>query len=202
MENIEGIETVQRGLTITDERALTDETIELAFDVFSIVEDESKWRIVDLYMAVRQMGLVPEDYIDPTKISEFTIKNRLVAWRLWPHASQRKWDLTIGHYIVAANRRLQPEDRLAVLDQAEQGGLGREAMRELVHSYIGTSHAGPTKFNPSRLHNKLTSALGRGRRVYDWAAANGLPDDLKDSYAEIYTEAKEELELLHESLER
>lgn len=200
-KQIEGVKSVERGLIVTDGKALTDETLQDAFDFLFNVESDSIWAQLDLYAFCLEIRLDPFDYIDPTQISQATLNNRMVAWRTFPTPQSRRWRLSFTHYLVVSNRRLQHEDRVAIMDQAEQGGLSSDTVRELVKSYLGGQEEEIIRYNPVRMHRVFTTAFHRSRRIYEWASANGLPENLDKEFSEVMGEAKAELELLHASIE-
>lgn len=194
------VEISDRGLIVVDERGITDEKIFNTFTYLSNVESASKWAIADLYVWCMDNGLDPFDYIDQTKISMSTVRNRAVAARCFPPHT-RRWNLSIDHYIIASNSKLTDEERYALMDAAEQGSLPREALRELVRETIyGDAILTPT-FSLRALHMNLAPFFSRSRRVYQWAVENGLPDNLTREYNAMEDAANKQMRLLWDKLE-
>lgn len=200
------IQVHERGITVhLSQRQLRKEEVvnqvmDLSFHYLSGIEEWTKWALADLYVWCEDHRLDPLNYIDQTKLATGTIRNRAVAVRVFP-LEKRVWSLSISHYIIASNRSLTPEDRVTVMDLAEQGGLSREAMKVLVRQYIGEADPEQAIFSPQRLYTNVSTMLNRSRRVYEWASANGLPDDLRTGYKEIEQDVKAEVALLWERIQ-
>lgn len=194
---IDGINVEQRGLIITSNKVLAPNDIEFLFSYISEFENTLLWARLDLYMYCVNNGLDPWDYIDPSQVSEGTIQNGLVAWRLWPTPASRVWRLRLSHYIVAANHKLTWDERCSFLDDAEMGKWSRNTLAEEIKRYLSTDDVQPApRFVPRRAYTTFTMLYNRYSKLLTWAETSQAPSYITDGAEDILTEAGAELSIL------
>ena len=175
-----GISLAERGANIPKD--LTFEQAESAVALLTRLGSSVKWALADV-IAI-SLGKFGEQYaqlIDTTQLSQGSLQNILYTYRRFPTHKSRAYRVSFSHYTVVCPDYLTDEDRAAILQQAEDEGLSREQVRDIVKGY------GPEIIVPVFSKEAFISRLDH---LVGWAESNGAPQELLDSFREIFADFK------------
>lgn len=154
-------------------------TIEEAADMLlglDRIRDVTQWAKIDLLVEARRRW--GDDYaqVFNDQYSLRSITNLARVHRYFPTMGSRKWDLTFSHYRAVANDTLNDEERVMLLEEAIEHGLGSDAFSRHVQEYKAERDGVEEEVRFNAFHFAVNV-----RALYNWARSNGAPADLLEN---------------------
>ena len=177
-----GITLSPRGANIAKD--LTFDQAGNAISVLTRLGSSSRWALADVIASsIGKWGEKYIELIEVTQMSQFTLANILSVRRRYPTQEHRLWDVSFSHYTAAAVEYIDDETRYAILQQAQDEGLSRDEVRDIVRGY------GPLSVIPTFSKEAFVTRLDH---LLSWAEANKAPDELMQVIRDMLAEFKED----------
>lgn len=177
-----GISLSPMGANIPSE--ITYEQAEEAIRTLTRLGGAVTWALADtIAMSMGTWGSMYDQMMEATQLSQGTLQNMMTVWRRFPTLDSRLWDLSFSHYRAVSVDYIDNETRAVILEHAEEKGLSRDAVRDIVKAY------GP---RPIVQPFSKEVFIGKLSKLIEWAEGNDAPPELIEAVKELFRDFKQE----------
>jgi len=142
----------------------------------------SKWSYIDLLMTAEHLfGEASAQLLEARYAHPNSISNLRHVWRHFPTAESRGWDVSLSHYQAVAVSYLDRDIQEAILQSAEDNGLSRDEVRDMVAGYS------PNPIHVPFAREAFVHQIGT---LILWARDHGAPDDILNTVEPLFNEYK------------